>query len=145
MSAPVPFDENAEQSLAGAATWSQQAAVAVMAAVDPAAFYLPWCGRVVAAGAELEEIVPPNELVSGRNLRLGALSVTADVDLRRLAEWRAMAWTLRHPEPLARRVREAAERRRLMLRLTEAFNALGAGVPIGQAVAPVRDEIARAA
>lgn len=135
----VPFHEDAEKALAGAAVWAQQAAVAVMAAVDLGDFYAPWFARVVAAGAELGEIVPPNEAVSGRNVRLGALSVVADVELGRLVEWRAAAWTLRHPEPLARQVGDAAERRRWMARLSEAFAALGAGLPIDRAVAPLLD------
>lgn len=137
----VPFHEDAEKALAGAAIWSQQAALAVMAAVDPDDFYAPWFARVVAAGAELGEVVPPNEEVSGRNVRLGALSVLADVELGRLVEWRAAAWTLRRPEPLARHVRDAAARRRWMVMFSEAFAALGTGVGFDRAVAPVLDAV----
>lgn len=125
----VPYDASAERSLAGSAVAADRAYQAIARQLDLADIYDLTARRVVEACAELVGIGPWPEQgeVTSRSARIGAVAVLTDLLLVEVRQLVAEAVTVDHPERLVARVHDAARRRRAMLKLSDAFRAIGDG------------------
>lgn len=131
----IPHDECAEREALGCAVGTAEGYRIAAGIVTPEDFYAPRFGRLFAACAHLGQ-VHDDVLYAARRIRLAARAAGVDeAEVRRLVDERSRFHDT-HGE-FARRVAEAARRRRAMAAAAEAYNALAAGADPDEALRPL--------
>lgn len=135
----IPFDLAAEAEVIGCSVGSARGYLIAAEHVGPDDFYRPAHRRLFAACADLGD---DDLLYAARRIHLAAGAAGVDEDeVRALVDDRSRLLDV-HGE-FARRVAAAARRRRAMVALAAAYNAIGEGADTAEAVAllgPVLEE-----
>lgn len=145
----VPADFSAERAVAGAALLHRLGARRAAAVLSGADFYYPQCRRLFEAALQLDDIgsftdgSPVAWRPSSARVRAVAAAVMADVPFVVAEQLTTETPAMASPEPWAAEVVAAAERRRAMRALADAYNLLGEGGDLDE-VASVLNKVAAA-
>ncbi len=142
----VPADLCAERVVAGCTLLHPLGAQRAAAMLSPADFYFPQCRRLFEAALQLHDVGPFDQgpvpwLPSSARVRAIAAAVMADEPFMVAEQLMAESPVMTRPEPWAAKVAAAAERRRAMRLLADAFNALGEGGDLEDVAAAIVNEL----
>lgn len=144
----IPTDAEAERAVAGVALFTRFGLPKVAHLVTADDFHDRTLGGIFAAAGELDDIgpfphgAPDPDRPSSVRVRIGAVSVLCDLPIVLLEGLVNGAPVMTDASAWARRVAEAARRRRAMTSLVAAFNALGSGSSLDRARELLAEEVA---
>ena len=136
----IPADTPAERAVVAVVLLTRFGMPNVAGIVTEADFYDRTLASIFEAAGQLPDIGPFRDgppvswRPSSKRVRLAAASVIADVPLVMLEELAQEAPTMTDARPWARQVGEAARKRRAMARLARAYNRLGQGAELDEAL-----------